>query len=64
MSKSILLLHSGDSGRDAVEELATALGRQGSKVAVADLASGDYDRILDVVAAVDTVAFWPAGSGD
>lgn len=64
MSTSLLLLHSGDSERGRVEELAAAIGRLGSKVAVEDLAAGDYDRILDAVEQADTVAFWPGESGD
>ena len=64
MSKSLLLLHSGDSERGRVEALATAMGGLGSRVTVEDLASGDYDRILAAVVEADTVVFWPAGSGD
>lgn len=60
MSASILLLHAGNSERTRVDELAATLGRLGSRVAVKDLAGGDYDQILDAVAAADTVAYWPA----
>ncbi|MCX7168962.1 MAG: hypothetical protein NTY41_01375 [Proteobacteria bacterium] len=61
---NILLLHAGDDERDRVEELSAAIGRLGSNVAVENLASGDYDRILDAVARADTVIYWPAESGD
>ena len=64
MSKSVLLLHSGDIERGRVVELAAAMDELGSKVTVADLASGDYDRILDAVVQADTVVFWPAGSAN
>lgn len=64
MSTSILLLHAGNSERERVDELAAALCRLGSRVAVEDLANGDYDRILDAVVLADTVAYWPAKSGD
>ena len=62
MSTTILLLHAGNSERGRVDELAAALGEMGSTVVVEDLASGDYDQILDAVARADSVAFWPAAS--
>jgi len=60
MSKSLLLLYSGDIERSRVSELAAAIGQLGSRVTVEDLASGDYDRILDAVVKADTppVAVW------
>jgi len=63
MSASILLLHAGNSERGRIDELAATLSRLGSTVAVEDLASGDYDKILDAVAKADTVVYWPAQSG-
>jgi len=63
MSTNILLIHAGDGQRGRVEELAAAMVQLGSKVAVEDLDSGAYDRILDAVAQADTVIFWPAHSG-
>ena len=62
MSTSLLLLHSGNSERARVDELAATLSRLGSKVTVEDLASGDYDKILDALVQADTVAYWPAQS--
>lgn len=62
MSASIVLLHAGNSERGRVDKLAAALSGLGSTVVVEDLASGDYDKILDAVAQADTVAFWPAAS--
>ena len=62
MSASIVLLHAGNSERGRIEELAAALSGRGSTVVVEDLASGDYDKILDAVAQADSVAFWPAAS--
>lgn len=62
MSATIVLLHSGNGEPGRVAELAAALGRLGSTVTVEDLASGDYDKILDAVARADTVAFWPEAS--
>lgn len=59
MSANLLLLHAGNSQRARVEDLAATLTRLGSSAMVADLASGDYDQILDEVARADTVAFWP-----
>lgn len=64
MSSSILLLRSGDDGRGRVEELAAAMVHLGSRVAVEDLESGDYDRILDAVVQADTVIYWPPQAGD
>lgn len=64
MSTSVLFLCAGAGERARVEELAAAMGRQGSKVTVEDLADGDYDRILDAVERADTIVHWPAGSGD
>lgn len=58
----MLLLHAGDGERGRVEELAAAMILLGSKVAVDDLDSGAYDRILDAVEQADTVIFWPAQS--
>lgn len=64
MSKNILLLHSGDHERGRIAELAAAMVQLGSKVAVADLESGEYDRILDAVDKADTVVYWPTQSGN
>lgn len=64
MSATILLLHSGSGERGRVEELAAAMVQRGSRVAVEDLDSGDYDRILDAVGEADTVIYWPAQSTD
>lgn len=64
MSANILLLHAGPGERRRVEELAAAIANLGSEVAVEDLASGQYDKILDAVARADTVIHWPAQSGD
>ena len=64
MNGNLLILHSGDAERGRVEELAAAISRQGAKVAVADLACGEYDRILDAVERADTVVYWPAGAGN
>jgi len=63
MSTNILLLHSGAGERRRVEELAAAIVKLGAKAAVEDLASGQYDRILDAVALADTVIHWPAQTG-
>lgn len=63
MSTSLLLLHAGSSERARVDELAATLSRLGSRVAVEDLASGDYDRILDAVVQADTIAYWPKDKG-
>lgn len=60
MSTSLLLLHSGNSERGRVDELAATLRRLGSTVAVEDLASADYDKVLDALIQADTVAYWPA----
>ena len=64
MSTNILLLHAGDGERGRVKELAAAMVQLGSKVAVEDLDSGAYDRILDAVGEADTVIYWPAQSTD
>jgi hypothetical protein len=64
MSANILLLHCGNGERGRVEELAAAIVLLGSRVAVEDLDSGDYDRILDAVGEADTVIYWPAQSTD
>lgn len=61
MSTKLLLLHSGNSERGRLEELAAALSGLGSTVTLEDLAGGDYDKILDAVVEADTVVFWPAG---
>lgn len=60
MSTSLLLLHAGNSERARIDELAATLSRLGSRVAVEDLASGDYDKILDALVQADTVVYWPA----
>lgn len=60
MSRSILLLHSGDSQRRQVADLAAAMAELGSKVVVEDLDRGDYERILDAVAQTEMVVHWPA----
>ena len=62
MNASVLFLHAGDSER--VAEMAAAVSALGVKVVVEVLATGAYDRILDAVAAADSVVCWPAGSAD
>ncbi|MFA6310489.1 MAG: hypothetical protein WCV99_15310 [Sterolibacterium sp.] len=64
MSTNILFLISGAGERDRVAGLAAAIINLGSKVAVEDLAGGDYDGILDAVERADTVIFWPANSAE
>lgn len=63
MSSSLLLLHAGNSERVRLDELAAMLNRLGSTVVVEDLASGDYDKILDAVVQADTVVYWPKDKG-
>lgn len=62
MKRSILLLHSGDSQRRQVVDLAAAIVELGSTVIMEDLDAGDYQRILDAVAQTDMVVHWPAPS--
>jgi len=64
VSATILLLHSGNGERGRIEEIAAAIVLLGSGVAVEDLDSGDYDRILDAVGKADTVIYWPTQSTD
>lgn len=62
MTKSILILHAMDDEHIRADELAACIGRTGSAVVLKDLREGDYDGILDAVAACDIVVYWPADS--